>query len=193
VCSSSASVCGKPKFGPCEFSAEERIPPREGMLLPLGRKSLDILIYLAERPGEVVAEKGTQRSDLVWRRYKGSLRVRMAVVRKALGERQFGKRSISNIDEGLTRWSVLSSTCEWHLGLIHYVVTRPRVCARDTACARLSTPSLVKTLLRCDFTVSGPILRLRAISLLDNPSAISVRMSVSRGLSELRIRAPAHK
>jgi hypothetical protein len=118
VCSSSASVCGKPKFGPCEFSAEERIPPREGMLLPLGRKSLDILIYLAERPGEVVAEKGTQRSDLVWRRYKASLRVRMAVVRKALGERQFGKRSISNIDEGLTRWSVLSSTCEWHLGLI---------------------------------------------------------------------------
>src|SRR3981189_3901398 len=75
-------------------------------------------------------------------------------------------------------------------GQLHCVATRPRVCARDTACARLSTPSLVKTLLRCDFTVSGPISRLRAISLLENPSAISVRMSVSRGLNGLKIRAP---
>jgi DNA-binding winged helix-turn-helix (wHTH) protein len=29
----------------------------EGVVLPLGRRSLDILIYLAERPGEFVSEK----------------------------------------------------------------------------------------------------------------------------------------
>ena len=29
----------------------------EGVVLSLGRRSLDILIYLAERPDEIIAEK----------------------------------------------------------------------------------------------------------------------------------------
>jgi hypothetical protein len=49
------------------------------------------------------------------------------------------------------------------------VLTRPRLCARDTACARFSAPSFVKMFLTCDFTVSGPIARARAISLLERP------------------------
>ena len=59
------------------------------------------MIYLAERPGEIVAEK-----ELMNRAWSGaeideaSLRVHMAVIRKALGERQFGNRYISSIDGG---------------------------------------------------------------------------------------------
>ena len=73
----------------------------EGVVLPLGRKSLDILIYLAERPGEIVAEK--ELMDRAWSGVaieEASLRVHMAVLRKALGERQFGGRYISNTEGG---------------------------------------------------------------------------------------------
>jgi DNA-binding winged helix-turn-helix (wHTH) protein len=65
----------------------------EGVLLPIGRRSLDILIYLAERPGEIVAEK--ELWDRAWSGgtiEEARLRVHMAVIRKALGERQFGSR-----------------------------------------------------------------------------------------------------
>ena len=40
-----------------ELSSKERVLRHEGVVLPLGRRSLDILIYLAERPDEIVAEK----------------------------------------------------------------------------------------------------------------------------------------
>jgi DNA-binding winged helix-turn-helix (wHTH) protein len=66
-----------------------------------GRRSLDILIHLAKRPGKIVAEK-----DFMDRAWSGaaieeaSLPVHMAVIRKALGERQFGNRYISNIKGG---------------------------------------------------------------------------------------------
>jgi DNA-binding winged helix-turn-helix (wHTH) protein len=71
------------------------------VVLPLGRRSLDILIYLAERPGEIVAAK--ELMDRAWSGAaieEASLRVHMAVIRKALGERQFGCRYISNIAGG---------------------------------------------------------------------------------------------
>jgi DNA-binding winged helix-turn-helix (wHTH) protein len=100
VCSSFASIGGKLKFGPFELSSRERKLRHEGMVLPLGRKSLDILIYLAERPGEIVAEKAL--GDRAWSGAaieKASLRVHMAVIRKALGERPFGSRYISNVGE----------------------------------------------------------------------------------------------
>src|ERR1700733_8789439 len=46
----------KLKFGPFELSSGERVLQRDGATLPLGSRALDILIYLAERPGEVVAK-----------------------------------------------------------------------------------------------------------------------------------------
>ena len=55
--------------------------------------------------------------------------------------------------------------------------------ARETACARFSTLSLMKMCLTCVLTVSGAMERLRAISLLDRPRAIRLRMSPSRTLS----------
>jgi hypothetical protein len=44
-----------------------------------------------------------------------------------------------------------------------YIQTKPRLWARETACARLSTASFMKMFLTCDFTVSGAILSSRAI------------------------------
>jgi DNA-binding winged helix-turn-helix (wHTH) protein len=97
----SASFGSKLKFGPFELSSRERVLRHEGVVLPLGRRSLDILIYLAERSGEIVGEK--ELMDRAWPGAtieKASLRVHIAVIRKALGERPFGNRYISNTKGG---------------------------------------------------------------------------------------------
>jgi DNA-binding response OmpR family regulator len=52
------------QFGPFELSIRERALRRDGVALPLGDRALDILIYLAERPGEVVAKR--ELMDHVW-------------------------------------------------------------------------------------------------------------------------------
>src|SRR5258705_4473119 len=54
---SGAAAYGKLKFGPFELSSRERVLRRDGVVLRLGDRALDILIYLAERPGEVVAKR----------------------------------------------------------------------------------------------------------------------------------------
>jgi DNA-binding winged helix-turn-helix (wHTH) protein len=71
---------------------------RDGVALPLGSRALDILIYLAERPGEVIAKQDL--IDHVWSDVtveEGSLRVHVAAIRKALGDGQFGNRYIANV------------------------------------------------------------------------------------------------
>src|SRR6202051_3596195 len=86
------------KFGPFELSSSERVLRREGEALPLGGRALDILIYLAERPGEVIAKQ--ELMDHVWSDVtveEGSLRVHVVAIRKALGDGQFGNRYIANI------------------------------------------------------------------------------------------------
>lgn len=86
------------KFGPFELSIGERVLRRDGEVLPLGARALNILVHLAERPGEIVAKK--ELIDHVWPDVtveEGSLRVHMAAIRKALGDRQFGNRYITNI------------------------------------------------------------------------------------------------
>ena len=88
----------KLKFGPFELSSSERVLQRDGVVLPLGSRALDILIYLAERPGEVVAKK--ELIDHVWPDVvveEGSLRVHIAAIRKALGDGKLGNRYIANI------------------------------------------------------------------------------------------------
>src|SRR6478672_2266494 len=95
---SGAAAYGKLKFGPFELSSRERVLRRDGVVLPLGDRALDILIYLAERPGEVVAKR--ELMDHVWSDVtveEGSLRVHVAAIRKALGDGQFGNRYIANI------------------------------------------------------------------------------------------------
>ena len=91
-------VHGKLKFGPFELSSGERALQRNGAVLPLGSRAIDILIYLVERPGEVVTKKeliGHVWPDVVVE--EGSLRVHIAAIRKALGDGKLGNRYIANI------------------------------------------------------------------------------------------------
>ena len=86
------------QFGPFELSSRERVLRRDGVMLPLGSRALDLLIYLADRPGEVIAKQ--ELMDHVWSDVtveEGSLRVHVAAIRKALGDGQFGNRYIANI------------------------------------------------------------------------------------------------
>src|ERR1700682_5974789 len=95
---SGAEVHRKLRFGPFELSIGERVLRRDGQVLPLGGRALDILIYLADRPGEVIAKQ--ELIDRVWSDVtveEGSLRVHVAAIRKALGDGQFGNRYIANI------------------------------------------------------------------------------------------------
>src|ERR1700732_636468 len=95
---SGAVVHRKLGFGPFELSIAERVLRRDGQVLPLGDRALDILIYLADRPGEVVAKQ--ELIDHVWPDVtveEGSLRVHVAAIRKALGDGRFGNRYIANI------------------------------------------------------------------------------------------------
>lgn len=95
---SSDSVPTTLKFGPFELSTRERVLRRDGVVLPLGSRALDILIYLAERPGEVIGKK--QLIDQVWSDVnveEGSLRVHVAAIRKALADGQFGNRYVANV------------------------------------------------------------------------------------------------
>jgi predicted ATPase/DNA-binding winged helix-turn-helix (wHTH) protein len=95
---SGAAAYGKLKFDPFELSIGERLLRREGVVLPLGSRALDLLIYLAERPGEVITKQ--ELIDHIWSGViveEGSIRVHMAAIRKALGDGQFGNRYIANI------------------------------------------------------------------------------------------------
>jgi DNA-binding winged helix-turn-helix (wHTH) protein len=86
------------RFGPFELSIRERVLRRDSVVLPLGDRALDILIYLAERPGEVVAKR--ELMDHVWSDVtveEGTIRVHVAAIRKALRDGQFGNRYIANI------------------------------------------------------------------------------------------------
>src|SRR6202051_3397518 len=86
------------QFGPFELSSSERVLRRDGVMLPLGGRALDILIYLAEGPGEVIAKQDL--INHVWSDVtveEGSIRVHVAAIRKALGDGQFGNRYIANI------------------------------------------------------------------------------------------------
>jgi predicted ATPase/DNA-binding winged helix-turn-helix (wHTH) protein len=86
------------QFGPFELSIRARVLWRDGVALPLGSRALDILIYLVERPGEVITNQ--ELIDRVWSGVtveEGSIRVHVAAVRKALDDGKFGNRYIANI------------------------------------------------------------------------------------------------
>src|SRR5712672_423229 len=88
----------KLRFGPFELSIGERVLRRDGRVLSLGDRALDILTYLADRPSEVIAKR--ELMDHVWSDVtveEGSLRVHVAAIRKALGDGQSGNRYIANI------------------------------------------------------------------------------------------------
>jgi DNA-binding winged helix-turn-helix (wHTH) protein len=86
------------RFGRFELSGSKRMLRRDGVALPLGSRAFDILVYLAERPGEVIGKK--ELIDHIWPNViveEGSLRVHVAAIRKALWDGQFGNRYIANV------------------------------------------------------------------------------------------------
>ena len=88
----------KLRFGPFELDSRKRTLRRDGTVLSLGSRALDLLVYLANRPGVVVKKK--ELIDHVWSDViveEGTLRVHMASIRKVLGDGQFGNRYIANI------------------------------------------------------------------------------------------------
>src|SRR3981081_1190768 len=93
-----AVVHRKLRFGPFDLSIGERVLRRDDQVLPLGDRALDILTYLADRPGEVIAKQ--ELIDHVWSDViveEGRRPVQLGAIRKALGDGQFGNRYIANI------------------------------------------------------------------------------------------------
>src|SRR5260221_2777830 len=88
----------KLKFGPFDLSTDQRELRRDGVVLPLGSRALEILIYLAERPGQVIAKQ--ELIDRVWPDVtdeEASLRVHVAAIPNALADAKFANRYISKI------------------------------------------------------------------------------------------------
>jgi DNA-binding winged helix-turn-helix (wHTH) protein len=86
------------RFGPFELLSSKRQLRRNGVTLLLGSRAFDILVYLAERPGEVIGKN--ELIDHVWSNVtveEVSLRVQVAAIRKALGDGRCGNRYIANV------------------------------------------------------------------------------------------------
>lgn len=85
-------------FGPFRLLVTERRLEKDGIVVPLGSRALDILVALVECAGDVVSKK-----DLISRVWpnttvdESSLRVHVAGLRKALGDGRSGARHVVNI------------------------------------------------------------------------------------------------
>ena len=85
-------------FGQFRLFPAKRLLEKDGSAVHIGGRALDILIFLAERAGEIVSKR-----DLVARVWaevnvdEGSLRFHMAALRKVLGDGQSGARYVTNV------------------------------------------------------------------------------------------------
>jgi predicted ATPase/DNA-binding winged helix-turn-helix (wHTH) protein len=85
-------------FGPFRLSPASRTFEKNGVPLELGDRALDILMVLVERAGELVSHR--ELISRVWRGLvvdPGNLRVHMAGLRKALGDRDGKEKYIANV------------------------------------------------------------------------------------------------
>jgi len=85
-------------FGPFRLFPKSRLIEKDGAPLHLGGRALDILIFLAERAGEVVDKRELMRR--VWADVnvdEGSLRFHITNLRKALGDAGEGSRYVVNV------------------------------------------------------------------------------------------------
>jgi predicted ATPase/DNA-binding winged helix-turn-helix (wHTH) protein len=86
------------EFGPFRLRIGERLLQRDGVAIDIGSRSLDVLVALIERAGEVISQR-----DLIARAWVGlvvdeaNLRVNIANLRKCLGQGVDGARYIVNI------------------------------------------------------------------------------------------------
>ncbi|MGY8635215.1 winged helix-turn-helix domain-containing protein [Bradyrhizobium sp. 14AA] len=85
-------------FGPFRLFPKSRLLEKEGAPLHVGGRALDILIFLAERPGEVVDKRELVKR--IWADVnvdEGSLRFHVAALRKALGDTGKSARYVVNV------------------------------------------------------------------------------------------------
>jgi predicted ATPase/DNA-binding winged helix-turn-helix (wHTH) protein len=85
-------------FGPFFFNDKTRLLEKDGVPVKLGSRALDLLRLLVSRAGEVIS-----KNELLAHAWPGlavdeiSLRVHIAEIRKALGDRKAGARYITNV------------------------------------------------------------------------------------------------
>lgn len=85
-------------FGPFRLFPKSRLLEKEGAPLHVGGRALDILILLAERPGEVIDKRELVKR--IWANVnvdEGSLRFHIAALRKALGDTGKSARYVLNV------------------------------------------------------------------------------------------------
>ncbi|MDA9445525.1 MULTISPECIES: ATP-binding protein [Bradyrhizobium] len=85
-------------FGPFRLFPKSRLLEKEGEPLHVGGRALDILILLAERPGEVIDKRELVKR--IWAEVnvdEGSLRFHVAALRKVLGDTGKSARYVLNV------------------------------------------------------------------------------------------------
>jgi DNA-binding winged helix-turn-helix (wHTH) protein len=85
-------------FGPFRLFPKSRLLEKDGTRVHIGGRALDILIVLAERPGEVIDSR--ELIKRIWAEVhvdEGSLRFHIAALRKALGDTSKSARYIVNV------------------------------------------------------------------------------------------------
>ncbi|MEY9522018.1 DNA-binding winged helix-turn-helix (wHTH) protein [Bradyrhizobium japonicum] len=93
-------------FGPFRLFPKSRLLEKEGSPLHVGGRALDILIFLAERPGEVIDKRELVKR--IWADVnvdEGSLRFHVAALRKALGDTGKSARYVVNVPAAATALS----------------------------------------------------------------------------------------
>lgn len=95
---SAAGSRGSVAFGPFRLHADKRLLEKDGAPITIGSRALDLLIALVEHAGDVVSKQ--ELMARVWPRTtvdEGSLRVHVAMLRKALGDGRDGARYVTNV------------------------------------------------------------------------------------------------
>ncbi|MDB5480909.1 MAG: Signal transduction response regulator Disease resistance protein Tetratricopeptide [Caulobacteraceae bacterium] len=85
-------------FGPFRLRLSERLLERDGAVVSLGGRALDLLLALTARPGEVLSNQ--ELADQVWPQMfvdYARLRFHVTTLRKALGDGVDGARYITNV------------------------------------------------------------------------------------------------
>jgi predicted ATPase/DNA-binding winged helix-turn-helix (wHTH) protein len=85
-------------FGPFRLLPKARLLEKDGVPVHIGGRAFDILIVLAQRPGEVVDKR--ELVERVWANVnvdEGSLRFHVSALRKALGDTGAGSRYVVNV------------------------------------------------------------------------------------------------
>jgi len=100
----------KLEFGPFRLDAAKRVLWREGRIVPLPPKALDLLVALAEQRGDVVTKDELMKR--VWPDTfveEANLSVNVSALRKALGEQANGRPYIETVSRRGYRFAALET------------------------------------------------------------------------------------